>query len=95
MEILKDLLHKLADIASKGGNFLLNVGPTAEGLFPPESVERLHEMGRWMKVNEESIYGTSASPFEKLDWGRSTQRTIYGGTRLYLHVFDWRRTELF
>ncbi len=85
----KDLLQKLADIASKGGNFLLNVGPTVEGLFPPESMERLHEMGNWMKVNSESIYGTSASPFEKLTWGRATQRKIYGGTRLYLHVFDW------
>jgi len=85
----KDLLQKLADIASKGGNFLLNVGPTVEGLFPPESIERLREMGNWMKVNSESIYGTSASPFEKLTWGRCTQRKIYGGTRLYLHVFDW------
>lgn len=85
----KDLLQKLADINSKGGNFLLNVGPTAEGLFPSESIERLHEMGIWMKVNSESIYGTSASPFEKLEWGRCTQRKIYGGTRLYLHVFDW------
>jgi alpha-L-fucosidase len=85
----KDLLQKLADITSKGGNFLLNVGPTVEGLFPPESIERLHEIGNWMKVNSESIYSTSASPFEKLEWGRCTQRKIYGGTRLYLHVFDW------
>ena len=85
----KDLLQKLADITSKGGNFLLNVGPTVEGLFPSESIERLHEMGNWMRVNSESIYGTSASPFEKLEWGRCTQRKIYGGTRLYLHVFDW------
>lgn len=85
----KDLLQKLADIASKGGNFLLNVGPTAEGLFPKESITRLHEMGNWMKVNSESIYGTRASPFKHLVWGRCTQRTIYGGTRLYLHVFKW------
>jgi alpha-L-fucosidase len=85
----KDLVQKLADIASKGGNFLLNVGPTAEGLFPQESVDRLRAMGRWMAVNGQSIYGTSASPFKKLSWGRCTQRMIYGGTRLYLHVFDW------
>jgi alpha-L-fucosidase len=83
------LLQYLADIASKGGNFLLNIGPTAEGVFPPESIDRLHEMGAWMKVNGESIYGTSASPFKKLEWGRCTQRPIDGGTRLYLHVFDW------
>jgi alpha-L-fucosidase len=46
-------------------------------------------MGNWMKINSESIYGTQASPFKFLNWGRSTQRTIYGGTRLYLHVFNW------
>ena len=85
----KDLIQKLVDIASKGGNFLLNVGPTAKGLFPQESIERLKDIGNWMKENSESIYGTSASSFEKLTWGRSTQRKIYGGTRLYLHVFDW------
>jgi len=85
----KDLLQKLVDIASKGGNFLLNVGPTAEGLFPKESIERLDEIGNWMKGNSESIYGTSASPFEKLTFGRCTQRKIYGGSRLYLHVFEW------
>ncbi|MBU4204483.1 MAG: alpha-L-fucosidase, partial [Acidobacteria bacterium] len=80
-----DLIQKLSDIASKGGNFLLNVGPTAEGLFPPESVERLAAIGRWMKTNGDSIYGTTASLFEKLDWGRSTTK----GRTLYFHVFDW------
>ena len=83
------LIRMLADIASKGGNFLLNVGPTAEGTFPQASVERLREMGRWMKVNSESIYDTQASPFKKLEWGRATQKDVPGGTRLYLHVFDW------
>ncbi|MBN1479700.1 alpha-L-fucosidase [candidate division KSB1 bacterium] len=85
----QDLLHKLADIASKGGNFLLNVGPKADGTFPQESIDRLKAMGEWMKVNGESIYGTKASPFAQLDWGRCTQKAIDGGTRLYLHVFDW------
>ena len=86
----QDLIRKLVDIASKGGNFLLNVGPTAEGLIPQPSVERLAAMGDWMKVNGESIYGTGASPFKKLDWGRSTQKQIPGDkTRLYLHVFNW------
>ena len=85
----KTLLQNLADIASKGGNFLLNVGPTAEGIFPSESIDRLHEMGAWMKINGESIYGTKASLFKQLDWGRCTQKSIDGGTRLYLHVFDW------
>jgi alpha-L-fucosidase len=85
----KDLLQKLADIASKGGNFLLNVGPTSEGLFPAESVERLRAIGVWTKVNGESIYGTQAGPFKNLSWGRCTLRAGAEGTRLYLHVFDW------
>jgi alpha-L-fucosidase len=79
------LIRMLVDIASKGGNFLLNVGPTAEGLFPRESIDRLADMGRWMKTNGESIYGTCASLFESLPWGRSTTKS----KTLYLHVFDW------
>ena len=85
----RDLIQKLADIASKGGNFLLNVGPTAEGLFPQPSVERLAAIGRWMKINGESIHGTQASPFKSLAWGRATQRSAASGSRVYLHVFDW------
>ena len=85
----KELIRDLADIASKGGNLLLNIGPTAEGVFPAPSIERLHAIGAWMKVNGESIYGTSASPFRSLAWGRCTQKPISHGTRLYLHVFDW------
>lgn len=85
----KDLLRKLADIASKGGNFLLNVGPTSEGLFPQASIHRLKEIGEWMKVNSEAIYGTEASPFKHIYWGRCTQKAIDGGTRLYFHIFDY------
>lgn len=85
----EDLVQKLIDIASKGGNFLLNVGPTAEGLFPQPSIERLQAIGEWMKLNSESIYATEASPFKKLSWGRVTQKNINGNTRLYLHIFDW------
>ena len=86
----EELLHNLVDIVSKGGNYLLNIGPTAEGLIPSESVDRLRDIGRWMHFNGESIYGTSASPFRKLDWGRCTQKALPDGkTRLYLHVFEW------
>jgi alpha-L-fucosidase len=81
----EDLLHKLVDISSKGGNFLLNVGPTAEGLIPAPSVERLAAIGKWMKVNSESIYGTTASPLGEVPWGRCTSMA----GKLYLHVFDW------
>ncbi len=81
----EDLIRKLADIASKGGNFLLNVGPTAEGLIPEPSIERLAAIGKWMKVNSESIYGTTASPLGEVPWGRCTAKS----GKLYLHVFDW------
>lgn len=83
------LIRMLADIASKGGNFLLNVGPTAHGTFPQESIERLKDIGDWMEINSTSIYGTKASPFRSLPWGKCTTREIRGGTMLYLHVFDW------
>jgi len=85
----KELIRMLVDIASKGGNYLLNIGPTAEGLFPQESIDRLAAIGQWMKVNGESIYGTGASPFRHLPWGRCTRKTTPAGTILYLHVFDW------
>ncbi len=83
------LLHNLIDIASKGGNYLLNVGPTSLGEIPEPSVERLAEIGRWMKVNCESIYGTTASPFKELSWGRCTKKVSRDEATLYLHVFDW------
>jgi alpha-L-fucosidase len=86
-----DLVRKLVDIASKGGNFLLNVGPTGEGEIPAPSVERLEAMGEWMKVNGRAIYGTQANPFpEPPSWGRITRaKNEDGSDRLYLHVFDW------
>lgn len=80
-----DLVRKLIDIASKGGNFLLNVGPTASGEFPQESMDRLAAIGEWMQVNGESIYGTTASPCEQPAWGRLTRKD----ERLFLHIFDW------
>jgi alpha-L-fucosidase len=81
------LIHNLVDIASKGGNYLLNVGPTSAGLIPEPSVERLKEVGAWMKVNHEAIYATHASPFKRLPWGRCT--VAADGIILYLHVFNW------
>ena len=84
------LVRNLVDIASKGGNYLLNIGPTSLGTIPEPSVERLKEIGAWMDVYGESIYGTTASPFPSTPWGRCTQKGLSsGGTRLYLHLFDW------
>ncbi len=83
------LIRNLMDIASKGGNFLLNVGPKQDGTFPEKSVQRLKEIGRWMDTNSEAIYGTKAGPFGVLPWGRCTQKEENGKTILYLAVFDW------
>ncbi|MBA7588917.1 hypothetical protein ES708_30988 [subsurface metagenome] len=88
------LIRMLVDIASKGGNLLLNVGPTAEGLIPEPSVKRLKEIGEWMVINKESIYGTDASPFFKLPWGRCTRRETKKGTILYMHVFNWPEDQV-
>jgi alpha-L-fucosidase len=85
----QDLIRKLSDIVSKGGNFLLNVGPTPAGEIPAPSIERLQAVGRWMKVNSEAIYGTTASPFAKIAWGRATTKLGKNAATLYLHVFDW------
>jgi len=85
------LIQMLSDIASKGGNLLLNIGPRADGTIPQESIDRLEAIARWMDVNSEAIHSTEASPFpRRLPWGRVTQKAADdGGTTLYLHVWDW------
>lgn len=85
-----ELIGELVETSSKGGNYLLNIGPTALGEVPQASVERLRDMGKWLQINGESIYGTKASPFTKPSWGWYTQRGLPGDiTRLYCHVLDW------
>jgi alpha-L-fucosidase len=80
------LVRNLIDIASKGGNYLLNVGPDARGIIPQPEIDRLLEVGQWLDKNGASIYGSSASPYQRLPFeGRATVR----GNRLYLHVFEW------
>jgi len=80
------IIRDLIDIAHKGGNFLLNVGPTDRGVIPQASVERLANVGRWMDANGESIYGTTKSPWKTMDFdGRCTVKD----NCLYLHVFNW------
>ena len=85
------LIRQLVQVSSRGGNYLLNVGPTAEGRIPQPSVERLTEVGRWLKVNSESVYGAQPSPFPyELPWGLMTTKP----GRVFLHVFDWPQKEL-
>ncbi|MCG6190762.1 alpha-L-fucosidase [Maribellus maritimus] len=81
-----DLTRLLFDITAKGGNYLLNVGPTAEGLIPQESVDILANVGDWMKINSESVYGALPNPFNvEFKWGNITQKS----GKLYLGIFDW------
>ena len=78
------IIHNLIDIASKGGNYLLNIGPKGDGSVPQESIDTLTAVGRWMAVNAEAIRGTTTSPFGKLAIdGRVTQR----GKTCYVHLF--------
>jgi alpha-L-fucosidase len=82
----RDLIRMLIEVVSKGGNLLLNVGPRPDGKIQDEFVTRLAAIGHWMKANGESIYGTTASPFERLPFfGRATTK----GNTVYLHVFEW------
>jgi alpha-L-fucosidase len=83
------LVRNLIDIASKGGNYLLNVGPKPDGTFPQESIDLLKGIGAWMKINSEAIYNTKANPLAPVTWGRITSKESTRGTILYLSVFDW------
>lgn len=83
------LIHNLVDIASKGGNYLLNVGPKEDGTFPQESIDRLQAIGEWMKVTCEAIYATKGSPIAPLSWGRCTSKEGKNSTTLYFTVFNW------
>ena len=85
------LIYNVVDCASKGGNYLLNVGPTSLGEIPQASIDRLAQVGAWMDKYGEAVYKTSASPFPKaLPWGKVTRK----GNSLYLIVFDTSKTEL-
>lgn len=80
------LLRLLVQCAAKGVNYLLNVGPTGEGVIPEPSVERLQVVGQWLKANGESIYGTRQSPFPcDFPWGHASCKPGH----VYLHFLQW------
>ena len=102
------LLHNLIDIASKGGNYLLNIGPMATGEVPAAEVERLQEIGKWLAVNGESIhatqptlFGAEAGAFSKTEKDESGNpmfvpswkwRSTTGPHKIYIHLFEWPDT---
>jgi alpha-L-fucosidase len=81
----KQLVQNLVNVVSRGGNYLLNVGPTPQGTFPPEAIERLQHLGRWMKTYNESIYGSTYTPLPAQQWGGVTRK----GDKVSLHIFNW------
>jgi alpha-L-fucosidase len=81
----KDLIRGLVEVASRGGNFLLNIGPQPDGMIQPEFQERLRAIGDWITINGDSIYETTYGPIQ----GRPAFRTTAKGSDVYIHVFDW------
>ena len=91
-----ELLTRLVDIAGKGGNYLLNVGPTGKGVIPDASASRIKTMGDWLEKNGAAIYGAKAGPHpHTLGWGSITQRKVGENTTLYLNVVDWPKNGTF
>ncbi len=82
----ENVLHMLVECISKNGNMLINVGPNAKGDIPKDSIRILKEVGEWLRVNGDSIYGCGISQFAKPEWGRYTQN----GKMLYAHIYDRR-----
>jgi alpha-L-fucosidase len=85
------LIHNLVDIVAKGGNYLLNVGPTAEGLIPAASVERLAEMGDWMDINGEAIYGSRL--WDHYEDGETVRYTNAAG-HIYAVSLGWPGSQI-
>ena len=79
------LIRSLVEVASRGGNFLLNVGPQPDGQIQPEFQQRLRAIGDWLTLNGDSIYGTTYGPVQ----GVAGMRTTANHKTIYVHVFDW------
>lgn len=86
----KDLIQYLVKAAGNNANFLLNIGPCPDGTIQAEFVERLQELGVWLRKNGESIYETRGGPIEPMSWGVATQK----GNNIYLHILKWEKKPL-
>lgn len=87
----KTLIHYLVKAAGKDANLLMNIGPQPDGCLPQVAVERLKEMGEWMKTYGETIYGTRGGCVSPHPWGVTTQK----GDRLFVHILDLQDKALF
>jgi alpha-L-fucosidase len=81
----RTLIRGLVEVASRGGNFLLNVGPQPDGQIQPEFQERIKAIGAWLTLNGDSIYGTTYGPVQNVQGLRTTA----GPKTIYVHLFDW------
>ncbi len=90
LKSLEECIRILVQTAGGDGNLLLNVGPMPDGRIEPRQVDRLREIGAWLKENGESIYGTRGGPFVPGKWGVSTHQ----GSKIYVHVLDWDGEEV-
>ena len=79
------LVRNLVEVAGRGGNYLLNIGPTPEGKFPPEAEERLAEIGQWMAANREAIHDTTYGPLQDIPFATTTAKR----GAIYLHMLEW------
>lgn len=86
------LIRNLVDIASKGGNYLLNIGPDAKGNVPQAEVERLRQVGRWLRVNGDAIYGTGPTLFGAETGSLSNTAMDEHGAPKFIPAWRWRST---
>lgn len=84
-----ELIQNLCKVVSRGGNYLLNIGPRADGSWEPQVVERLKGIGAWMKVNSESIYATRPNPLGPVRGATVAWKPMQDGCRLYVHILNW------